>query len=85
MQPLSGKILASSQRSLLYCVHGTDADGNAAYYFIVVEKLKLPLFLQKIKAGQPFSLEEYGKIIESGYGAEPPAEVRANVLRQFDL
>lgn len=46
-----------------------------AWYYIEVDKLKLPLFETAVK--QPFiDLNLYGTILERGWGEKPPEEMR---------
>lgn len=67
--------IKTSQIELLYLVRGKDK-GRAAWYFLQVDKMKLPIFLNKLKLLQSaFPLHDYGEIIECGWGENPPEDV----------
>jgi hypothetical protein len=76
----------SSQGDYFYKVNATDATGRRAYYYIIVDKLKLRQFLA-LKSDGRYDLAEYGNIIASGYGEEPP-EITKKLLKEkygFDI
>jgi hypothetical protein len=65
-----------SRGHLLYTLKGTDAEsGRKAYWFLLVDSHKLNKFEKALEKGT-FNLEEYGKIIESGFGEEIPQSVK---------
>ena len=67
------------QADLIYLVKGIDA-GRNAWYYVLVERLKLQLFLKALN-DDIIHLENYGKILHSAYGDEPPADV-TNLLKE---
>lgn len=68
--------------NLLYLVTGKDSTGQRAYYYLLVDKPKLEGFLQAFdKPGM--ELTDFGKVIVSGYGDEPPAEVDAEIKQKY--
>lgn len=64
---------------LIYLVKGID-DGRNAWYYVLVERLKVQLFLKALN-DEIIHLENYGKILFSAYGDEPPAEI-TNALKE---
>lgn len=72
----------SSQGEYFYKVKATDSTGRRAYYYILVDKLKLPQFLNLNAEGR-YDLADYGKIIASGYGEEPTEDVKAMLKKRF--
>jgi hypothetical protein len=65
----------------VFFVRGNDATGVAAWYFVLVEPAKRVAF-RKALAGQ-VQLTAYGRIIASGYGADPPADVRERMRTEY--
>ena len=58
----------------LYSVRGTDR-GRPAWHYVLVEKASLGLFFKKIKGGS-MDVKDFGSILKSGWGKEPPESVR---------
>lgn len=66
--------ILKTKKSSLYLVHGTD-QGKKAWYYVSVDPMKIPLFVKHPK-GERIPLDEYGTVIESGWGEEPPEHIR---------
>lgn len=67
--------LKSRQGDSVYLVHGgVDETKRPAWYFVCVDSPKVQAFLRAIKSGIA-NLEEYGRVLESGYGEAPPETV----------
>lgn len=67
----------------LFLVFANDHTTARAYYYVLAHPLKIPQF-QKALAGQnPIDLADYGEIIESGYGDEVPADIKARIEAQY--
>ena len=73
----------SSQADLIYLVKGVD-DGRNAWYYVMVERLKLSLF-QKALNDDIIHLENYGVILHSAYGDEPPAEITEDLKKKYGI
>jgi len=65
----------------VFLVRGNDSTGCAAWYFLLVDPAKKTAF-QRASAGE-LELNAYGRIIASGYGADPPAEVRERMKTEY--
>jgi hypothetical protein len=65
------KKFAATRGKLLYLVTGQE-NGKPVWYYLQVEKTKLALFKQALKA-ERISLEQYGRILCSGWGSTPPS------------
>jgi hypothetical protein len=74
---------ASPDSDLLFLVKGID-DSRPAWYYILVERLKLSMF-KKALNDNIIHLEKYGKILYSAYGEEPPEEIKKRVLSEFGI
>lgn len=74
---------SSSQADLVYLVKGID-DNRNAWYYILVERLKLSLFL-KVLNDDIIHLEKYGKILYSAYGDEPPQEITDLLKKEYGI
>ena len=72
-----------SRGHLLYTLKGTDAEsGRKAYWFLLVDPPKLGKFEKALETGT-FNLEDYGKIIESGFGEEIPQWVKDKLKEEY--
>lgn len=67
----------------IYLVKGVDA-GRNAWYYVLVEKLKVQLFLKALN-DEIIHLEKYGKILYSAYGDEPPAEITNLIKEEYGM
>jgi len=75
--------LKTSQSELLYLVRGKDK-GRVAWYYLLVDKMKQPIFTTTMKTKPSIMhLDEYGQIIDSGWGENPPADVVERITAQF--
>ena len=63
-----------SKPSLIYFVHGTDR-GRPAWHCVLVDEGKVNAFKEQL-ASDTIDLAVYGKIIESGFGKDPPDDVK---------
>lgn len=68
---------------LIYLVKGIDA-GRNAWYYVLVDRLKLQLFLKALN-DDIIHLENYGKILHSAYGDEPPAEITNKLKEEYGI
>ena len=71
------------QAELIYLVKGVDASRNA-WYYVLVERLKVQLFLKALN-DDIIHLEEYGKILFSAYGDEPPEEITQKLKDEYGI
>src|SRR3989338_739328 len=72
-----------SNADLIYLVKGVDA-GRNAWYYVLVERLKLQLFLKALN-DDIIHLENYGKILYSAYGDEPPADITNKLKAEYGI
>lgn len=73
--------LQNSQGDMVYLVHGKDS-GKDAWHYVLIEKMKLPLFKHALATGT-VDAAQYGKLLHSGWGKEPPQEITDAVKKQF--
>jgi hypothetical protein len=73
----------ASQSNMIYLVRAEEKpSGKPAWYYVRVHsKAKLPIFLEKVKTG--LTLTDYGDVLYSGWGTEPPEEIKAKIKEQF--
>ncbi len=72
-----------AQAEYIYLVKGIDA-GRNAWYYVLVERLKVQLFLKALN-DDIIHLENYGKILYSAYGDEPPAEITKKLKEEYGI
>ena len=66
----------------VYLVHGFDS-GNPAWHCVMVEKLLQSLFLKRWKGGR-IDVADFGTILESGWGKDPPENTGEKVLKKMN-
>lgn len=71
------------QAELIYLVKGVDA-GRNAWYYVLVERLKVQLFLKAL-SDEIIHLENYGKILFSAYGDEPPEDITQALKEEYGI
>jgi len=71
------------QAELIYLVKGVDA-GRNAWYYVLVERLKVQLFLKALN-DEIIHLENYGKILFSAYGDEPPEDIPTSLKDEYGI
>lgn len=71
----------SSRGDLVYLVRGDDA-GRDVWHYVLVDKAKLPLFKRMVTSSS-IDVAEYGQVLYSGWGKEPPQEITEKVKQQY--
>jgi len=71
------------QSELIYLVKGIDA-GRNAWYYVLVERLKLQLFLKALN-DEIIHLENYGNILYSAYGDEPSSDITVKLKEEYGI
>ncbi|HEY1190621.1 MAG TPA: hypothetical protein VGE74_23520 [Gemmata sp.] len=68
---------------LVYLVRGRDKD-RPAWYYILLDRRKVTLFLGRLKAdGGPLQLLDYGTVLASGWGENPPDDVKKRINSEY--
>ncbi len=77
----------AQSQSRNYKVYLTQGRFNGVYtwYYIKVETLKQPLFLKSLQysKNEPTDVAEYGEILYSGWGPQPPDDIRKKVALAY--
>ncbi len=73
----------AGKADLIYLVKGVDA-GRNAWYYVLVERLKLSLFLKALN-DDIIHLENYGEILYSAYGDEPPQDITDKLKAEYGI
>ncbi len=68
---------------LIYLVHGDD-NGRNAWYYILVDRLKVQMFLKAMKS-PTINLDDYGKVLYSAYGDNPPESVTQKLKDEYGI
>ena len=66
----------------IYLVSGKNK-GEQAWDYVLVEKALLPLFLRGTNGGS-LNVADFGLVLMSGWGKDPPEEVRKNITEMSD-
>ena len=68
-----------------YLVRGNTKDkGTAAWHYVLVKKHLLGLFLKRVKGGG-VNVADFGDILRSGWGKDPPEGTTDEVLKEYDF
>ena len=71
----------NSKGDMVYLLRGKDAEKDA-WHYILIDKMKLPLFKHALSTGTG-DAAQYGKVLYSGWGTEPPADIVEAIRKQF--
>lgn len=74
--------LFASRADCIFLVKGKDTTNRQAWYYVMVEKSKKHLF-EEVEGSQPLNLTDYGQILHSGYGDEPPDDIKAKMEEEY--
>ena len=66
-----------------YLVRGKER-GRAAWHYVLVKKHLLGLFLKRVKGGS-LDVAEFGDILRSGWGKDPPEGTTDKILKEYDF
>lgn len=84
-KPKKGSFVSSlfaSRPDCIFLVKGKDTTNRAAWYYVLVEKTKKDMF-ENIEGSQSLNLTDYGNILFSGYGEEPPADIKKRMEDEY--
>ena len=73
-----------SGENIFLVTGGKDKLSREAWYYIQVDKIKTNLFQKNIKLGK-VNLGEFGKIIHSGFGINPPEEIKKIMKEKYNF
>ena len=72
-----------SEEDRVYLVRGKDRGKQAWHYVLVVDDEEMvEMFLAKVKSGN-VDVADYGQVLKSGWGQEPPDEVREWIKKKY--
>ncbi len=72
-----------SRSDLVYLVRGKDR-GKSAWHYVLVDKEKREMFLAKSRTGS-IDVADYGEILYSGWGEDPPQAIVDKINEEFGL
>ena len=67
----------------VFLVRGKDR-GRAAWHYVLVDNQKREMFLAATKSGS-LDVADYGEVLESGWGEDPPERVVKRIEEEFNL
>ena len=76
--------LEEDEAVMVLC-NGKLPDAADFYAFVNIKAAKLVAFYDAIREGQEIRLGEFGEVIRSGDGVEPPADVRQEMEKEYNL
>nr|CAD2201388.1 unnamed protein product [Meloidogyne enterolobii] len=79
--PASLKEASQDLSDFIHVVRGTDSD-RSAWYYVLVDKDKEEAFLEKSRTGS-MDVKDYGKVLYSGWGEDPPQKIIDKVVKKY--
>lgn len=77
------RLVESGRSNLVYLVRGT-ANGRRTWTYLLVHPLKLIPFKAKLGDGTgTIDLADYGRVLESGWGEDPPASIQEKIASEY--
>lgn len=77
------RALLEERMNLVYLVRGKD-DGREAWHYVLIDAPKLAGFRRGLATGS-LDVSEYGKILYSGWGQDPPPNVVGAINAEFSV
>jgi len=74
--------LATSRQSLIRLARGNE-DGIATWYYVKIDNNKFSLYEQRMKRGEEIDVYDYGQVLYSGWGENPPEEITQKILEIY--
>lgn len=71
--------------AVMVLCNGKIETGQDFYAFVNIKSARLTSFYDAIRNGQQLRLGEYGEIIRSGNGVEPPTDVRREMEENYNV
>lgn len=82
-EPQHQEIPHLPQTNPVFLVKDDDIRGERAYYFVRVDRRRLPQFLAESRQTSAINLADYGEILFSAYGEHPSAYVEAYMREHY--
>ena len=73
-----------SKKNRLYDLRYTSDDGESVYYFFLADPLKEKMFLKKWEGNEELDLNDFGEIINAGYGV-PSEDLKSEMVDRFGI
>ena len=76
------KLKLENNRSI-YLIRGLKEEGKDIYMYIEMNKTQVDCLGRDNKKGLQKPIEEYGEVIEKGYGKKPNSQVRKRLKNEY--
>lgn len=84
MPPLSQQSVADLLCTIIVLCKGQDADGKPIWAYVCMKPSMVSAFKYARERGG-FDVADYGTVLESGEGAEPPSSIRIRMERDYGV
>lgn len=71
--------------AVMVLCNGKLPTGEDFYAFVNIKSARLTAFYDSIREGRELRLGEYGEVVRSGAGVEPPADVRREMEENYNV
>lgn len=75
-------IRTKNRAFIVFLIKGEDR-GRKAWYYLKIDKLKKNIFM-KAAQSESINLDDYGEVIYSAYGEEPPEDIQKKVHDEYE-
>ena len=82
--PISHNAMADLLCTIMVLCRGIGENGKPCWAYMCIKPSMAKAFADARDKGA-FDIEEYGSIIEAGEGAEPPADIKARMEREYGM
>jgi len=82
--PLSPQSMADLLCTIMLLCYGTEEDGQPFWAYMCIKPSMAKSFKEARDFG-PFNLEDFGTILEKGYGMDVPDEIRQRMERDYGV
>ena len=78
-------VKADAEAGIVHLMTGQTGSGENFWAYIAVKPSRYEDFILSSRAQEEMNLHEFGDILESGFGTEPPADVRRTIESRDDI
>lgn len=71
------------EKYLIFNLSSLNPEGEPVWHFLAVPQSRMEAFRQARQSEGNLDLSQFGKILASGKGEQPPEEVRQEVMRSY--
>lgn len=75
--------IAKQQSHRIYLLRGKEDGIRSCYFYLLIDALKVKEF-EALPKGWKGDLTQFGKVLESGFGENPPEDIVKKMKEEYD-